>query len=85
MFAGTSGVGSEGGWGAFQIAARYHALQADDRAFAQGFAAPGASRKAEGYTVRLRWYATANLQYTLDFERTVFDPGAPRPAENGLA
>jgi phosphate-selective porin OprO/OprP len=76
-----------GGWGAFQIAARYHALEIDDRAFALGFAAPGASRKAEGYTVGFRWYATGNLWYTLNFERTVFDddPGGSRPAENGLA
>jgi phosphate-selective porin OprO and OprP len=76
-----------GGWGAFQIAARYHALQVDDRAFTLAFAAAGASRKAEGYTVGLRWYATGNLWYTLNFERTVFDgdPGGPRPAENGLA
>lgn len=76
-----------GGWGAFQIAARYHALQVDDRAFALAFAAGGASRKAEGYTVGLRWYATGNVWYTLNFERTVFDddPSGPRPAENGLA
>ena len=76
-----------GGWGAFQIAARYHALQVDDRAFALGFEAAGASRKAEGYTVGLRWYATGNLWYTVNLERTVFDgdPGGPRPAENGLA
>ena len=76
-----------GGWGAFQIAARYHALQVDDRAFALGFAAAGASRKAEGYTVGLRWYANGNLWYTLNFERTVYDrdSGGPRPAENGLA
>jgi phosphate-selective porin OprO and OprP len=76
-----------GGWGAFQIAARYHALQVDDRAFALGFAAAGASRKAEGYTVGLRWYATGNVWYTLNFERTVFDgdPSGPRAAENGLA
>src|SRR5262245_17074471 len=75
-----------GGWGAFQIAARYHALAIDDRAFALGFAAAGASRKAEGYTVGLRWYATGNLWYTLNFERTVFDdPGGSRPTENGLA
>jgi phosphate-selective porin OprO/OprP len=76
-----------GGWGAFQIAARYHALQVDDRAFTLGFAATGASRKAEGYTVGLRWYATGNVWYTLNFERTVFDddPSGPRAAENGLA
>lgn len=76
-----------GGWGAFQIAARYHALQVADQAFTLDFAAAGASRKAEGYTVGLRWYATRNLWYTLNFERTVFDgdPDGPRRAENGLA
>jgi phosphate-selective porin OprO/OprP len=76
-----------GGRGAFQIAARYHALKVDDRAFALGFAAAGASRTADAYTVGFRWYATGNLWYTLNFERTVFadDPGAPRRAENGLA
>jgi phosphate-selective porin OprO/OprP len=76
-----------GGWGAFQIAARYQALQIDDRAFALGFAAAGASRKAQGYTLGFRWYATGNVWYTLNFERTVFDddPDGPRRAENGLA
>ena len=76
-----------GGWGAFQIAARYHALQVDDRAGSLGFTATAASRKAEGYTVGFRWYATGNVWYTVNFERTVFDddPAGPRRAENGLA
>jgi phosphate-selective porin OprO and OprP len=76
-----------GGWGALQISARYHALEVDDRAFTLGFAAAGASQKAAGYTLGLRWYATGNLWYTLNLERTVFDGDAdgPRHAENGLA
>jgi len=76
-----------GHWGALQIAARYHTLQIDEAAFTRGFAAAGASRKAEAWTVGLNWYLTANFRYTFNFERTAFDEGAPgaRPAENALA
>jgi phosphate-selective porin OprO and OprP len=76
-----------GHWGALQIAARYHTLKIDDEAFTRGFAAAGASRKAESWTVGLNWYLTPNFRYTFNFERTVFDDNAPgaRPTENGLA
>lgn len=76
-----------GHWGAFQVAARYHALKVDDEAFTLGFAAAGSSRKAEAWTLGLRWYATGNVWYTVNFERTVFDgdPDGPRHAENGMA
>jgi phosphate-selective porin OprO/OprP len=76
-----------GGWGAFQVALRYHQLQIDDLAFTLDLAAQGASRKAQAITAGLRWYLTGNLWYTLNFERTVFDDNAsgPRRAENGLA
>lgn len=37
-----------GNWGAFQIAARYHALEVDEEAITLGLAAVGASREAEG-------------------------------------
>ena len=76
-----------GGAGAFQVAVRYHTLEIDDRAVTRGFAAVGASRKVEGYTAGLRWYANGNLWYTLNYERTVFDdnPEGPRRAEHGLA
>jgi phosphate-selective porin OprO/OprP len=76
-----------GNWGAFQVAARYHALRVDEQAFALGFAAPGASGRAEGWTAGLNWYLTGNVRYTFNFERTVFDDGAvgARPAENAMA
>jgi phosphate-selective porin OprO/OprP len=76
-----------GHWGAFQIAARYHALEVDQEAISLGFATPGSSRKAEAWTLGLNWYLTGNLRYTLNFERTVFDddPDGPRRAENALA
>jgi phosphate-selective porin OprO/OprP len=73
--------------GAFQVAARYHTLQVDERAVTLGFAAPGSSRKADAWTVGLNWYLTGNFRYTFNFERTVFDddPDGPRKAENGFA
>ena len=76
-----------GNWGAFQVAARYHTLEVDEQAITLGLATPGSSRKAEAWTVGLRWYLTGNFWYTVNFERTVFDgdPDGPRKAENALA
>ena len=76
-----------GHWGAFQIAARYHALEVDPEAVALGLAAIGSSRKAAAFTAGLRWYVNGNVWYTFNFERTVFDGDAagPRRAENGIA
>lgn len=76
-----------GNWGAFQVIARYHTLEVDEAARTLGFAATGASVKAEAWTVGLNWYLTQNFRYVFNFERTVFDddPDGPRPAENALA
>ena len=76
-----------GNWGAFQVAARYHALTVDEDAVTLGFSAPGASRQAESWTLGLNWYLTGNVRYTFNFERTVFDgdPDGARRAENALA
>jgi phosphate-selective porin OprO and OprP len=65
-----------GHYGAFQVAARYHALTVDEPAFALNFATAGASRKAEAWTAGLNWYLTPNFKYVINFERTVFDDGA---------
>jgi phosphate-selective porin OprO/OprP len=76
-----------GNWGAFQVAARVHALRVADEAFTLGLATAGASRRADAWTLGLNWYATANVRYTFNVERTVFDEGADgaRRAENALA
>jgi phosphate-selective porin OprO and OprP len=72
--------------GAFQVAARYHALRVDDRAFTLGFATPGSSAKAQAWAVGLNWYLTPNFKYVVNFERTVFggDADGPRKPENAL-
>jgi phosphate-selective porin OprO/OprP len=72
--------------GAFQVAARYHVLKVDDRAFEFDLATAGSSRKAEAWTAGLNWILTRNLKYTLNFERTVFDGNAhgARNTENAF-
>src|SRR5215831_132402 len=72
--------------GAFQVAARYHTLKIDDRAFEFDLATAGSSRKAEAWTAGLNWILTPNVKYTLNFERTVFDGNAhgARKAENAF-
>lgn len=72
--------------GAFQVAARYHALTIDDRAFALNLAAAGSSHKAEAWTLGLNWHLTPTFKYVFNFERTVFDddPDGRRKAENAF-
>src|SRR6185436_1214802 len=62
--------------GAFQVAARYHTLKVNNRAFEFNLATAGSSRKAEAWTAGLNWILTGNLKYTFNFERTVFDGNA---------
>ena len=50
-----------GHWGAFQVSARYHTLEVDEKAIALGLAAAGSSHKAEAWTVGLRWYLNPNV------------------------
>lgn len=71
-----------GAWGAVQVAARYHTLAIDHAAFDLGLAAPAASREARAWSAGLNWYLNRLLQYRVMFERTVFEGGAERPAEN---
>ncbi|HEX7088082.1 MAG TPA: porin, partial [Vicinamibacterales bacterium] len=77
----------KGGLGAFQVAARYHALKVDPRAVTSGLAAPGASPHADAWTVGLNWYLTRNVRYTFNVERTAFEDaatGRSRRAENAF-
>ena len=79
------------GWGAWELALRYHELRIDDAAFAGGaasFADPTASpRQARALGLGLNWYLNLNLKLMLNYERTRFDGGAlagNRPDENAL-
>ncbi len=65
-----------GGWGAFEVAARYDVLDLNDRAGVIGAAAPadgirGGEQKV--WTLGLNWYPNANLKFMLDYERIDVD------------
>jgi phosphate-selective porin OprO and OprP len=62
----------QGGWGALQVAVRYHTLSIDQAAFALGLAAGDASRKARAWSAGANWYLNRNVKYVFLFERTTF-------------
>lgn len=81
----------EGGFGAWELVARYHELHFDDEAFAGGtnsFANPAtAVRNARALGVGVNWYLAAHYKLQLDYERTSFHGGATngdRPEERVL-
>jgi len=73
-----------GGWGAFEIVARYGDLHVDPDAFnknptASGlrFASPVASaQEAHDWGVGLNWYLNKDIKMVLDYDVTEFDGGA---------
>ena len=81
-----------GGWGAWQVVARYSELKVDTAAFADGansFADPAASpRNARAAGVGINWWLNANVKWVLDYEWTQFEGGAAnnanRPDERAL-
>ena len=76
----------QGHWGAFQIAARYHALEVDEEALTLELATPGSIRKAAAWTAGLNWYLTPNFKYVFNYERTAFegDADAERKPEHAF-
>lgn len=76
----------EGHIGAIQIAARYHTLTVDARAFALGFASAESSPKAEAWTLGVTWFWSPFIKHVVNVEHTEFDGamGGDRPAENAL-
>ena len=68
------------GWGALELALRYHQLSLDDATFTGGanaFAnAATAPRKATAIGVGLNWYFTQTVKWQLNYEVTSFDGGA---------
>jgi phosphate-selective porin OprO/OprP len=64
-----------GGWGAWEVAARFGQLDVDDDAFPL-FANPATSAtEATSWGVGLNWYLTRNLKVNLNYEQTDFKGG----------
>ena len=64
---------SEGGWGAWQLVARYAELNVDEAAF-PNFANPATSASgAQAWSVGLNWYLNRNITVKTSFSHTTFD------------
>lgn len=70
-----------GGWGAFELVARYGVLDVDDDAFPV-FADPGvAATRARSRGLGLNWILDSNLRLAFNHVRTDFDGGAAAGAD----
>lgn len=80
--------GTDTGWGAFELAARYTELDVDDAVFARGLADPARSAsRARAVAFGVNWYLTKNVKYVANYERTQFEggrAGGDRKTENAL-
>ncbi len=85
----------KGGWGAWELVARYSELDIDNEAFAlrgtgttatqqgRSFANPlTAASKAEAWALGVNWYLNKSLKLSLDYEDTSFDGGWTDAAGN---
>ena len=67
---------SDGGWGAWQLVARYEELDVDDAAFPI-YANPNTSASAaQAWAVGLNWWLNKNVRVMTSFSRTTFTGGA---------
>jgi phosphate-selective porin OprO/OprP len=81
--------GAEGGWGAWEIAARYHELRVDDEIFDEGYASRTQSaERARAWTLGVNWYMNPFVKLSLNFDQTYFEDGGSdggdRPTESAI-
>lgn len=66
-----------GGWGALEVAARYHQLRLDREIFDRSLASGTNSfERANAWSTGLNWYLNRSLKFVVDYEQTEFDRGA---------
>jgi phosphate-selective porin OprO/OprP len=66
-----------GGWGAFQLVARYGVIDIDDAAFSNGFASRTTSASsATDIGIGLNWFLNRNVKIQLNYDLVTFDDGA---------
>ncbi len=66
---------TDGGWGAWQVVARYAELDVDDAAF-PNFANPATSASAaHAWSLGLNWYLNRNVRVNTSFSQTLFTGG----------
>ena len=63
-----------GGWGAFQIGARYEFLEADEGLFKEGYVdSSNYTDRASGVTLGINWYPNEMVRFMLNYSHITFD------------
>ena len=74
------------GWGAWELALRYHTLHVDPAAFAGGsdsFADPSVAANAiRAYGIGLNWYFNQNVKWMFNYEHATFEGGGKNGADH---
>lgn len=65
-----------GGWGAFELAARYSELRVDNKAFPRYANPATAARRAKAWTGGFNWYLNEAVKVVSNYEYTTFEGGA---------
>ncbi len=78
----------EGGWGAWEVKARFGSLDVDHDAFKDGFASAATSaQRATEYGGGFNWYLSQNVKLDFEYLWTTFFRGAThgdRPGEGAF-
>jgi phosphate-selective porin OprO/OprP len=77
----------EGGFGAFELVARYGELSLDEASFPVYATLASSAQSAKAWGVGVNWHFTRAVKVGVDYERTTFTGGAAtgdRPAENAV-
>lgn len=64
-----------GGWGAFELAARLQQITMDQYAFSK-YSTAVSARQATAWGVGINWYLNRNVKFNLDYEVTSFSNGS---------
>ena len=71
---------SDGGWGAWEIAARFGELSMDKTAFPL-VATSSSAQKIASWEIGLNWYLNKNLKFNFDYTQSHFKGGSKMPGE----
>ena len=72
-----------GGWGAWEVAARVHQLTLDDETFPAFASATSNAREATSWGVGLNWHLNRNFKLQVNYEQTDFDGGTSELLQDG--
>jgi phosphate-selective porin OprO/OprP len=67
---------ANGGWGAWEVAARFSQLELDPSAFPAFASAATNARRATSWAAGVNWHLNRNVKFSIDYEQTDFDGGA---------